>query len=512
LSSTVIIAGQAPRAVPGTRATIAYSVAFAWLLLPYLLRDHVGDRSRFIFSTIVLTVYLAGEIAVEIWRDRRRWLLHPAVLGSIGTFILSFSLTNYALLDVNGSGYMRLTTGLEGDDGFYWLARAMDLVLPAAPAMWLAYRSGIGRGLAAATRSSLERFGFLRATEEPRQFAIVALVVTATLARITQLRLGILGYGSEVEALYTYASYSMLLSMASDLARLALLIVALRFFMPGGRSQLPMLVTLLVMESLFGFVLGFKGRVVAPIVSVAVCAYAIRGRVQLRYVWIGVIALGAAYVIIEPFRLLRYADPEFNGRSFRYLVTTLSRARGLVDEQASRQFLSSEATDITAMRTNSTLDLAVTKRYVDANGVPPGAPDFLKNIVTSPIQAVVPRIVWKSKPLQNIGVWYAQTVWKQENDINSLGMSPFGYLYFAGGAWMIVAGFVLLGVFQRYLHDTFRDAGLAGLLVYLAVIPSVAIADSAFYTIFGGTLQIAIAMLVVLRLTMAPATRRQSVS
>jgi hypothetical protein len=499
--TSIAIAHAAPR-----RALLGpalYFVGLAILLIPYTIQGHVADRTRFIIATVVLTIYLAGEMAVEASRDPRGWLLHPAVLASLGTFLLPFTFTNYALLDVNGGGYMRLLTGLEAEDGYYWLARGMDLVLPGAPAMWLAYRSGLSDRLARATRTSLQRWGLL-GDAEPRRFAVPALIAIAVISRAAQLKLGVLGYAADVEALYEHSSLTMLLTRGSDLARLALVLVALRTFGKRGSRDRPLLIALLIFEMLFGFVLGFKGRVVAPFLTVAVCAYAVRGRVPWSMAIGGVAALAAAYVVIEPFRLLRYADPNFDGRSISYLVTSLRRAQVLVDEKSSRQFLTNEAGDITAMRTNSALDVAVVRRFVDTHGVPADAPPFLSNLIFSPIHAVVPRVVWKSKPLQNIGVWYAQTVWKQENSLNSLGMTPFGYLYFAGGAATIMIGFALLGLFQRWTYESFRHAGLTGLLVYLAGLPSIAIADSAFYTIFAGNLQIVILALLVLRVVLRP--------
>ncbi|MHB8159796.1 MAG: hypothetical protein ACYDGS_04790 [Thermoleophilia bacterium] len=117
------------------------------------------------------------------------------------------------------------------------------------------------------------------------------------------------------------------------------------------------------------------------------------------------------------------------------------------------------------------------------NELPAGSPEFLGNIILAPAHALIPRLLWDSKSLQNIGLWYTNQVMGLDF-YSSTAMSPFTYLNFAGGPLAVIIGFLMVGIFQRGLFDGLRHFGGGGLIVLFGLLGTLVIIDSAFDTFF----------------------------
>jgi hypothetical protein len=133
---------------------------------------------------------------------------------------------------------------------------------------------------------------------------------------------------------------------------------------------------------------------------------------------------------------------------------------------------------------NMTYSASVGIAFADnSETMPEGSPDFLGDLILAPVHAWVPRFIWTDKALGNIGLWYTQTV--MGNDIlSSTAMGPFTYLYFAGGVVAVVAGFLALGFMQRLLILLTKPATSAsGAMVYLGILSTVVLVDTAFNSI-----------------------------
>src|SRR6185295_10870957 len=94
-------------------------------------------------------------------------------------------------------------------------------------------------------------------------------------------------------------------------------------------SKWPMLL-LLVMETGFGILSGFKTAVILPTIIVGMCAYAVRGRLPMLLLPSVIIGVFSAYAIIQPFRAARYKELEFDGTSLFSIVDTFAASRDTV--------------------------------------------------------------------------------------------------------------------------------------------------------------------------------------
>ena len=128
------------RSSPQTTAPVAsaFLTGFAGLAV---WAAHQFEITNPEWSLILLTVLLVGYLLVEIRRvsnvHRTRWLLNPAVMCSVMTFMLGFGVTNFIYFlpyeQLAGTGVPPGVT--------YWMVNLLALVLLGAIAMWLAYWS-----------------------------------------------------------------------------------------------------------------------------------------------------------------------------------------------------------------------------------------------------------------------------------------------------------------------------------------------------------------------------------
>jgi hypothetical protein len=465
----------------------------------------VSDLSVFAALNILLFAYLAAEIRVERRENPRRWLVSPPVAASIATFFLGCVLPSAALFQEGSNSYTISFQYLGGEERIHWLNKGMECAVLGAAGMWLGYRSNLGRDLSRRLTTARLFRGVLRTDYDVRMPVILTLFFLAALARLLQVTFGVFGYASDIDKLYAYAWATQSLALLARLSRVALLAAALAFF-SASRTDLALktvLISALGLELIFGFLSGFKSDVVYPVVLLAVCQYWFRSRVPAWSLALGLATLFAAYAIVEPFRVARFNDPSFNGQDARSIAAA---ALAVAREGEGTESLTNRENPVSAFvtglldRTNLSAFAAISIKYkTERDGaLPENAPRFLFNLLGSPVMGFIPRVIWKGKPLSNIGSWFNAEVVGSASIYNSVGMSPFGYLYFAGGTIAVFLGFFAAGVFQRFVYETLSPAA-GGVLVYFALLPGLAVIESAFDSFFAGALQLTLILLVIQR-------------
>jgi len=193
---------------------------------------------------------------------------------------------------------------------------------------------------------------------------------------------------------------------------------------------------------------------------------------------LAIIGLVVAYATIEPFRDARRTDADFRGDSIFAIADTMISARS-----AEGNTTTGKASFVLSVASRSNLS------YIGSFGIqfsddnpelPSGSPQFLKNIFWAPIYAWVPRIILPSKPLGNLGLWYTRVVMGRAG-FSATAMSPFTYLYLAGGAVAVFLGFFFLGAAQRVVFFLLDPAvSTAGGVVFLAVLATISVIGSSF--------------------------------
>ena len=468
-------------------AVLRALVVFLALLIYAVLSAGLSTNSHWITNSqglVAYTLLLLGYLCVEarnLWtRKPRLFWMNPVILASIFTFVIPFCITNILFFmpeDVVAPvGMQPIVTR--------WMNQLMLLVVLGACAMWIGYSSGVGRRMGQRLQRSHALRRWMTTSARINRPALYVFLAISLIARLAEIKLGIYGYSSTYNHEIAAAAYTQYFAIAESLGELALVGVALQCFSSPHPALPDRLLLWLVLgyEVAFGFLSGMKSQVGMPFIIVGFVYYSQRNRFPRWLVPTVLVSVIAAYAVIQPFRAVRNQDAEFNGGSLGSIVETMTNAKSIqsddVEEDAS--------TWISALsRLNLTYIGSLGIEYAAANKtLPEGSPDFLGNIIFSPAEALIPRFLWSSKSLQNIGGWYTHQVMGLESIASSTGMSAFTYLNFAGGPLAVVLGFLVVGIFQRGLFDGLRHFGGGGLIVLFGLLNTLQNIDSAYYTFF----------------------------
>ena len=235
-------------------------------LLVALLEAAEGLDTR--LSYAVLTLLLLGFLWLQMMSIRRlhpqRWLLNPAVLCAIQTFLMGYGITNVLFFLPPET---IASVGL-APEVFPAMVAHQYLALLGAILLYLGYWSPLAAGLTQPRAVARFQRRFLPGTDMLKALAVPVLMGIAVAARLYAMRQGLYGYGADlsVERLAQTGAYSQYLSMAGSLGKLALLLAGLRYFTPGTRRRdAQWFWAALGTEVFFGFLSGMKSAVGMPL-------------------------------------------------------------------------------------------------------------------------------------------------------------------------------------------------------------------------------------------------------
>jgi hypothetical protein len=227
-----------------------------------------------------------------------------------------------------------------------------------------------------------------------------------------------------------------------------------------------LLVLILLYELGFGFLSGFKGAVVTPIVIIGFVYYSQKNKFHWMLLPALSVGIIAAYAVIEPFRDYRNTNINYSGTSVASIATAINSTNWFdsskTNERASTGLL-------VLARSNLTYVGSLGIEFSAKQKLPKESPKFLEDTLLAPIYAIVPRFLWRSKSIENTGQWYTTTVVGLDV-FSSTAMSPFTYLNFAGGPLAVGIGFFLVGVLQRGIFHGLRRFGGGGTLMLLGML------------------------------------------
>ncbi len=443
-------------------------------LAVYLLVE--SDMLAVRFAYAVLTMLLMVYLWLEVIRIRRnhpeRWLLNPAVICALMTFVMGYGLTNVLFfIPLESLEFLGLVPDVSPV-----MVKHQYLALLGALTLFLGYWSPLAAGLSRPVLVTKFQRRFLPDTDILRFWALPALVAVGIISRLYAIRLGVYGYGSNVQRMEEAALFTQYFGLAGGLGKLALVLAALQYFKPGAKwREAGWLWGILLIEVTFGFMSGMKSAVAMPFMIIGVCQYLRTGKLARNWIIFTIIAIFAAYAVIEPFRTERNRE---GGELSSVTAISNVMMRGITNSNPVDDDLKSTTLSFIS-RMNLSYIGSFGIEYADAlPELPKGSPAFLENLLLAPAHAVVPRFLWDSKPRGDLGLWYNQVVMGNTH-FTSIAMGPFTYLYFVGGYWAVGIAFFLFGILQRallFLCAPWRR--LMGSIVFLSMLPTFAMINS----------------------------------
>ena len=261
--------------------------------------------------------------------------------------------------------------------------------------------------------------------------------VTVILMSIT----GYYGYFNTVNVAQIMPWWLDLVKIATQIAASLMFIVVYVEFQYQSRLSLHT-ISVILLWSIAGILTGFKSMVFAGPLAVVTAAL-IQGRVRLTHILSLCVAIYIAYYTIEPMRLIK--DVEVN-------ANPLSTAVEVVSSSTRHQFETPVIEQIFKRVDFTRVGIQIL--ILDTAG---GAIETRARLEESyllfPLIAVIPRFLWESKPLQDLGAVLNYELYGFEGNSITPGHVVSSYL------WLGISG-VVLNSFAAGVY-----VGLAGRLV-----------------------------------------------
>lgn len=435
------------------------------------------ESESFIIKNIFLLTFLFYNIVNYKNNKPHNWLLNPAVLASLITFTLGYSFTNFIYF-IPGSESENQMLELLGSEPFGALNNGMNAVIISAIAMWIGYNTNLGIKLyKLILRFPINFKKYFRRSFTPNLRIIYVIFSLAVIARIYAIYLGIFGYSQSPENLKESIGIAYILISVGDLATLSLVVLSFSYFNnPNNHRYKYLFFIILIVEIGFGILSGMKGTVIMPLILSFIIYYLVTNKFHKGFIIGGIIFITIAYVIIEPFRILKSIDPNFKSTPANIINTMVDAY--FLNKRIKLVTGSEDIFERIVSRNAFLLPAAKALQYSDKIGLKNSDPDFFEKIYTIPIQAFIPRFIWSDKPIEDQAKWYSVNVWGSV-ETSAVAMTPMGFLYFAGGYVFIILGFFLIGIMQKTLWQFYRGGG-GQLLIFLALLSTVVLIDSAF--------------------------------
>jgi hypothetical protein len=433
----------------------------------------------------------SSEFARFEWMAACFLILAMAYLGLHGVGKMAWTslpvlLTFEALAGFVVVPVWQFATGADSLDGSYDLA--MFLVLVAFAAFWL--------GSILLMKESGVRFApTVSYTSSRVLMASSVMLVLGVVGNVVLWRIGLFGYTGDATARASYSGVLAWITFMCDLLKYAVVVSAIEVFgkrSPGRAIKVVFWLSLLFAVG-FGVLSGMKSGPLYPLADVALIYAIIRRRIPRTAFLLPLLLVVFIYPFTSAFR-----DNLNSGYSAQF--NTLGGMEATLTKSFDDAFLSFGATSRGAANQNlqdATSRVSYLTYVRDVSSLP--VPSMLhgdEKLWMAPLYPLVPRFLWKSKPVLNEG--HRLSILLGHGSTNSSAPTPIGDLYSLYGAWGVAFGMFIWGVFVQLCMNWVgsKPASERMLFVYVFMLGPLLNLENDFTGMIAAAVQMAILVLV----------------
>ena len=324
---------------------------------------------------------------------------------------------------------------------------------------WIGFAAFWGGSLAFMKGTRFQFVPRLQSRSQRVAFMSVILLVLGSGTRLVLWKAGLYSYAADAEVLASSFAFVQWLSYLGNLLDAALLVSAIEIF--GNRSKEPIIRIVfwisLISSIGFGLISGMKGTIAVPLLILLI-AYSITNAKIPRVVWL----LPILPVMIYPFSDA-YRNNLNNG--YRSQVNTIEGQwsvivksyEDIISSQSTGPEVAKEGFNRTASR-SSLLSCVRDVVNLPDPSVLYGKGDL--RIWQAPFYSLVPRFLWKNKPVLNFGL--RLTVARGRPATSWSSATPIGDLYSLYGPYGVVVVMFIYGIcmqlyMNRVVHKVFSE-------------------------------------------------------
>ena len=445
------------------------SIGYVLLLFPSL---------GFLQIQIGLTVLFVIGACFEAYASSHRVMMLPPALFTAYCFVQNI-LAGIWYFATNGA--LNSTQIFVADPS---IVRGTWYSLVAVQVMWIAFYS--------LPDDLLHKRRNARISRIPAS-VIHLLLAISLVCFVAAVRLNVFGYVADA----TNVGYVTYLRFGINLGWFVIILLTVYDYDDRARRRLLHLVV--ATYFLIGILYGSKSTAVMPVMLLGVSLYASGRRVPVRYIAIGIAAVGAAYAIVEPFRIYYQLVGQVAEKQTVSDLANLYVAAQSSDDKAEVKIIAS-----LMERQNYVTVLARTIEFSEQTGY--HHTTEWHNLLFSPLYGTIPRFLWAGKPLADFGSWASVNIFGFV-ETTSTGITPQGYAYLVARFGGILLFFSIFGVVQRLMFNALY-LNRVFLPVYLLVFFQVGYPEAP-WTFIAGNMQTLILMSPAL-FVLSRAARRSS--
>ena len=235
----------------------------------------------------------------------------------------------------------------------------------------------------------------------------------------------------------------------------------------------------------FQLLSGYKGAVVLTFIILFVANYFAVKKVNIKLGVVCFFALVVAYGIVNPYRDYLVYSGNIPS-SISDIISCIYNGVVLQSQVISNEDVS--VLNEVMSRFTTLPELALFIEYKEKLGLHvPRDPDFFYLCYTIPAQLLVPRFLWPSKPVNDLGVWWVSNTVTGNMSNSSSPFGPIGFLYLTYDVLAIVIGFIIISFMLKLCSKLLQSKRDGAVLVGIILLSSLYVNEAGFNTyVIGG--------------------------
>jgi hypothetical protein len=467
------------------------TLIFTHVVLVFDQSHKLNDIFLFIFFSLAILILSIIQIGNLKKKYSNIYFVNPPVLCTLITFLLPFGLTNFFLESNSLNSIVNLSSTY----------KILFIVINSLNIMWVGYwfADGMKYKIYNTSNKILKAKDYLIIKCDDIKFYYLIIFVLCSLASFLIMNyLNIYGYSANPQSLILHRTYAYTLHLILNMHYLALIIMTFLIFKSNQTIIFKSLYLLLiVIMVIFGLLSGFKSPIIYPFIIIFIIYYICKNKFSLSLFFLLIFSTYCSYNTIDFFRVNISAEKNINKINKDSIAVNIVKKNydTVLNYFGENIFVTSiKISEFIKVfyqlnsRINSLEDASLGLNIIHSNPKileKENTPDFLTSIVISPISAIIPRFVWKSKPVNTEGEWFSKIVYAK-NAGGSVAMTSFLYLYFAGGILMVFLFYFVLGIFQNIIFNVLKPGKfLSTSFLFIIILPIISNIDSAVYGIIS---------------------------
>lgn len=439
----------------------------------------------------------------------RASILAPVFLTSSIVFCIGYGFSNILFLE-NWFDIDSLGVG-NGAKVTSYIIEGQVLAIIASLGLWIGHYSATGKYFLSSNFTKKIDWVLPNSITVKNSSLLLILLISIG-ARFLQENLGLFGYCSSYDSIIVLRKYTYLLTLLANLGKFGLIFSLIFFCGKKSFSKIDVFWVFVfwLSETFFGIMSGFKSPIIMPTVYVGLAALigTKSTKPMVFAIWLSLVFLLylGSISFVETYRqnVNARSDRVISCSSLNQSLIVASTVNNALLNQTSVDGISTSWRPIgkpISVEVSSDRDSVSYKvgmflarmnfshigsygiAYVDTG--PGKLPNNLvMDIVLSPFHAWIPRAIWSSKPISNLGHFYNQVVIGVDTN-SSTAMGPVTYAYMAGGVVAVFLIFYIIGATQNAFYGFLLVKNkLVGQTIFLMLLGSFSTLESVLSTYF----------------------------